>query len=182
MTFGVLCPLPVPDEPWEDISMDCVVGLPGCEGFDAKLVVVDQLSKMRHFIPCHPTIDALGLAELFLREVVRIHGLQLTIISDRGPQFASAFCQQMCSWLGIDRRLSTAFHPQTDGQTEWVNASMEQYLWVFVNHHQNDWVEWLPLAEFAANNRTSETTKCTQFYAVQGVDPRMSFTGEPTKE
>jgi len=97
LTFGVLWPLPVPDEPWEDISMDCVVGLPECEGFDAILVVVDRLSKMRHFIPCHPTIDALGLVELFLREVVRIHGLPLTIISDRGPQFASAFWQQMCS-------------------------------------------------------------------------------------
>jgi len=78
--------------------------------------------------------------------------------------------------------MSTAFHPQTDGQTERMNAGMEQYLQVFVNHQQDDWVEWLPLAEFAANNGISESTKCTPFFAVQGVDPRMSFTGEPTQE
>jgi len=78
--------------------------------------------------------------------------------------------------------MSTAFHPQTDGQMERMNASMEQYLRVYVNHQQDDWVKWLPLAEFAANNGMSETTKYTLFYAVQGVDPRMSFIGEPTKD
>jgi hypothetical protein len=78
--------------------------------------------------------------------------------------------------------MCTAFHPQTDGQTEWMNVGMEQYLRVFVNHQQDDWVRWLPLAEFAANNGVSESTKCTPFFAVQGVDPRMSFAGEPTQE
>jgi len=124
----------VPNKPWEDISMDFVGGLRECEGFYAIWVVVDRLSKMRHFVPCHTTIDVLGLAELFLREVIHLHGLLLTIVSDRGPQFASVFWQQVCSRLGIDRRMSTAFHPQTDGQTERMNASMEQYLRVFVNH------------------------------------------------
>jgi transposase InsO family protein len=162
--------------------MDFVVGLPECEGFDAVWVVVDRLSKMRHFIPCHTTIDAVGLAKLFLREVVRRHGLPRTIVSDRGPQFASTFWGHICSRLGIDRRMSTAFYPQTDGQTERMNAGMEQYLRVFVNHQQDDWVQWLFLAEFAANNGVSESTKCTPFFAVQGEDPRMSFTGEPTQE
>jgi len=180
--FGVLRPLPVPEKPWEDISMDFVVGLPECEGFDAIWVVVDRLSKMRHFITCHTMIDAIEMAKLFLREIVRLHGLPATIVSDRGPQFASTFWGQICSRLGIDRRMSTAFHPHTDGQTERMNASMEQYLRVFVNHQQDDWVQWLPLAKFAANNGVSETTKCTPFFAVQGVDPRMSFAGEPTKE
>jgi hypothetical protein len=78
--------------------------------------------------------------------------------------------------------MSTAFHRQTDGQTERINAGMEKYLRVFVNHQQDDWVQWLPLAEFAANNMTSESTKCTPLFAVQGVDTRMSFTGEPTQE
>ena len=181
-TSGVLQPLPVPDKPWEDISMDSVVGLPECEGFDEIWVVVDRLSKMRHFIPCHTTIDAVGMAKLFLREIVCLHGLQVTIISDRGPQFVSTFWGQVCSRLGIDRRMSTAFHPQTDGQTERMNAIMEQYLRVFVNHQQDDWVQWLPLAEFAANNGVSETTKYTPFFAVQGTHPRMSFAGEPTME
>jgi len=151
--------------------MDFVVELPECEGFDAIWVVVDQLSKIRHFVPCHTTVDALGLAELFLREVVCLHGLPLTIVSDRGPQFASVFLQHLCSRFVINRRMSTACHPQTDGQTERMNASMEQYLRVFVNHQQDDWVKWLPLAEFAAKNGTSETTKCTPCYAVEGVDP-----------
>jgi len=78
--------------------------------------------------------------------------------------------------------MSTAFHPQTDGQTERMNASMQQYLRVFVNHQQDDWVHWLPLAEFVANDGISETTKWTPFFADQGVDPQMSFAGEPTKE
>jgi hypothetical protein len=77
--------------------------------------------------------------------------------------------------------MSTAYHPQTDGQTERMNAVMQQYLWVFVNHQQDDWVQWLPLAEFAANNGVSESIKCTPFFAVQGVDPQMSFAGEPTQ-
>jgi hypothetical protein len=179
-TFGVLQPFPVPEKPWEDISMDFVVGLPECEGFDAVWVVVDRLLKMRRFIPYHTTIDVVGLAKLFLREVVRLHGLPRTIVSDRGPQFASTFWGQICSRLGMDRRMSTAFHAQTDGQTERMNAGMEQYLHVFVNHQQDDWVQWIPLAEFAANNGVSESTKCTPF--VQGVDPRMSFAGEPRQE
>jgi transposase InsO family protein len=114
--------------------MDFVVGLPECERCDAVWVVVDRLLRMRRFIPCHTTIDAVGLAKLFLREVVRIQGLPRTIVSDRGPQFTSTFCVQICCQLGIDRPMSTAFHPQTDGQTKRMNAGMEQYLCVFVNH------------------------------------------------
>ena len=90
---------------------------------------------------------------------MHLDGLPATIVWDRGPQFASSFCGQICSRLGIDRQMSTAFHPQTDGQTEQMNASMEQYLRVFVSHQQDDWVQWLPLAEFAANNGISETTE-----------------------
>jgi len=96
--------------------VDFVVGLPECEGFDAIWVEVDRLSKMRHFITCRTPIEALGLPELFLREVVRLHGLPLTIVSDLVPQFGSTFWQQVCSQFGIDRRMPTAFHPQTDGQ------------------------------------------------------------------
>jgi len=181
-TFAVQRSLAVPDRPCRDISMHFVVGLPECEGFDTIWVVVDRLLRTQHFIPCHTTIDALGLAKLFLQEVVCLHGLPLSIVSDRGPQGASTFWHQMCSRLGIDRRMSTAFHPQTDGQTEGMNASMQQYLRVFVTHQQDDWVKWQPLAEFAANNGVSERSKCTPLCAIQGTDPRMSFVGEPTME
>jgi len=139
-SFGVLRPLPVPKKQWEDISMDFITGLPECEGYDAIWVVVDRLSKMRHFVPCQTTVDARGLAEMFLKEVVRLHGLPKTVISDRGPQFAAVFWKRLCERLGIDRRLSTAFHPHTDGQTERMNASMEQYLRIFTSHQQDDWV------------------------------------------
>jgi hypothetical protein len=115
--LGVLRPLPVPEKPWEDISMDIVVGLPECEGFNAVWVVVDRLSTMRHFIPCHTTIDAVGLAKLSLREVVPLYMLPKTIVSDRGPQLASTIWGQVSSRLGIDRRMFTACHARTDGQT-----------------------------------------------------------------
>jgi hypothetical protein len=95
-SFGVLQPLSVPEKPWEDISMDFVTGLPECEGYDAICVVVDRLLNMRHFIPCRTTIDARGLAEMFLREVVRLHGLPKTIVSDRGPQYATVFWKRLC--------------------------------------------------------------------------------------
>jgi transposase InsO family protein len=138
--------------------MDFVVGLPECKGFDAVQVVVDRLSKMRHFNPCHTTIDVVGLARLFLREVICLHSFPQTMVSDRGPQIVSTLWGLICSRFGIDRRMSTVFHPQTDGQTERMNAGMELYLRVFSNHHQDEWVQWLPLAELAANNGVSEST------------------------
>lgn len=126
---------------------------------------------MRHFIPCHTTLDASGLAELFVQEVVHCHGLRLTIVLDKGPQVASTVSGQICIHIGIDRRLSTGFNPGMDGQTEQMNGSMEQYLRVLVNHQQEDWVKWLPMAEWAANSSTSETMQCTTVFPVQGADP-----------
>ena len=137
---GTLLPLPVPDRPWQDISMDFVVGQLKSQGFDANWVVVDRLSKQRHFAPCKTTNDAKGLAELFMDNVFRLHGLPNSIISDRGPQFASDFWEHLCSCLGISARLSTAFHRQTDGQTQRINASMEEFLRAHVNYLQDDWV------------------------------------------
>jgi len=125
---------------------------------------------------CHgTTVGARDLADLFLQNVFRLHGLPLTITSDRGPQFASAFWHWLCARLGIEPRLSTAFHPQTDGQTERINSVMEQYLRCYVNYLQDDWSEWLPLAEFASNNHTSETTATSPFFANLGYDPRWQF-------
>ena len=173
--FGVLRPLPIPQQPWQDISMDFVTGLPWSNGHDAVWVVVDRLTKQRHLVPCRTTVDARDLADLFLQNVFRLHGLPLTVTSDRGPQFASAFWHRLCARLGVEPRLSTAFHPQTDGQTERMNAVMEQYLRSYVNYLQDDWSEWLPLAEFASNNHTSETTAVSPFFANLGYDPRWQF-------
>jgi transposase InsO family protein len=162
--------------------MDFLVGLPDCERFDAVCVVVDRLSKIRHFLPCHTTIDAVGLAQWFVREVVPHHGLPKTIVSDQGPQVVSTSWEQLCNRLEIDRRISTDFHPQADAHTERMNAGKTQYLVVFINHQHDNWVKWLPLAEFAANDGMSESTKCTPFFAVQGLDRGMSFAGEPSQE
>jgi len=122
------------------------------------------------------------MAKVFLRGIVRLLGLPATIVSDEGPRFALTSSGEMSSGLGFDRRISIAFHPQMDGQTEQMNATMEQNLRVFISPQQDEWVQWLPLAECAANTGISETTKCTLFFAVQAMDPQMSFAGEPTKE
>src|SRR5690606_10213367 len=144
-------------------------------GKDCILNVVDRLTKQRHLIPCTTDIDARGTADLFIEHVFKLHGLPSTIVSDRGPQFASAFWKRLCERLGIDPRLSTAFHPQTDGQTEVFNAVMEQFLRCFVNYHQDNWVSLLPLAEFSSNNHVSESIGVSPFFANYGYDPRMHF-------
>ena len=110
--------------------------------------------------------------------------IQSTIseLADRGPQFASRFGKALCKRLRIEPRLSTGFHPQTDGQTERFNATMEEYLRLYVNHHQDDWFDWLSVCEFAANNAVSDTTQVSPFGANLGRDPRMSFDLEESGE
>jgi hypothetical protein len=117
-----------------------------------------------------------------LQEVVCLHGLPLTIVSDWRPQFASILGEQICTHMGIDRRRPSAFDRKVDSQMDRLNNCIEQCLWVFINHLQDDWVKWFPLAEFAINNGTSESTMTTAFCAVDGRDPRMTFVREPTDE
>lgn len=167
-------PLPVPQKLYEDIWLDFVKGLPECERFDGIWVVVDWLSKMRHFVPCRSIMDAQGLAEWFLKEVVKVHWLPNPIISYSGPQIATDFCKRLVEGPGIDRRRSMAFHPHTDTQTGRVNAGMAQYFRIFTSHQQNDWLHWLPQTECAAINGTSEVMICSAFFAVTATDPRIS--------
>lgn len=172
---GVLRPLPVPDRSWQDLSMDFITHLPKSNGRDAVLVVVDRLTKMRHFLPCRGTCNAEDTARLFVRHVWKLHGLPKTIVSDRGTQFVSEFWRHLTSRLKTDCLLSTAHHPETDGQTERMNASLEQYLRAYVAYLQDDWYDWLPLAEFAANSQTSESTGSSPFLLNYGFHPRMGF-------
>lgn len=173
--YGVLRPLPVPHRPWTDLAMDFVTGLPESNGFDAIMVIIDRLTKMRHLIPCNTTVNAREVADIFTTNVWRLHGLPDTIVSDRGPQFVSKFWKHLCTCLGIQPHLSTAFHPQTDGQTERANAVMEQYLRSYVCYQQDDWAKLLPLAEFAANNAASEATSISPFFANHGYNPKFNF-------
>jgi hypothetical protein len=128
------------------------------------------------------TIDAPELAEVLLRCWVKDYGLPDSIVSDRGSVFTAKFWSSLCYILKIKRRLSTAFHPQTDGQTERQNQILEQYLRVYVNHHQDDWANLLPLAEFSYNNSFHAYLKASLFYALMGINPTFDPCLEPRPE
>ncbi|KAG0153515.1 hypothetical protein PDIDSM_2168 [Penicillium digitatum] len=153
--------------------------LPLSYGYDAILVVVDRLTKMKHFIHCKGTCNAEEVARLYTRHVWKLHGLPNTVVSDRGPQFVAQFWKHLTKRLRITNLLSTAYHPETDGQTERANAVLEQYLRAYVSYLQDDWSEWLPLAEFTANSHYSESTRVSPFYANYGFHPRIGF--EPSQ-
>ena len=172
---GVLRPLPIPEQPWKDIAMDFITGLPASHGYNAILNVICRLTGMRHLIPCNDTVGSEDLAWLYLNHIWKLHGLPNSITSDRGPQFISKFWRTLCQKLGITIALSTAFHPQSDGKTERANALTEQYLRAYTSYHQEDWADWLPLAEFTGNSGYSESIKTNAFIANYGFNPRLGF-------
>jgi hypothetical protein len=171
--IGKLMPNRIPDRRWQIITTDFITGLPSSRGYNAIWVVVDRLSKRMHAIPTTEEVDSLGLARLYRDHVWKHHGMPEEIISDRGPQFASTFTKELNRLLGIQTSLSTAYHPQTDGQTERVNQEIEQYLRLFVNERQDDWYEWIALAEFTYNNRIHSATQHTPFELDSGQHPRI---------
>jgi hypothetical protein len=173
--YGLLHPLPIPSRPWASLSMDFITDLPRVGDHDTVLVVVDRFSKMAHFVPCSKTISGEETAALFLKNVVRLHGLPEDVTSDRGPQFISHFWRRLLQTFGTSVNLSTAHHPQTDGQTERVNQILEQYLRCSVSYQQDDWVDLLAMAEFAYNNSIHASTKVSPFFANYGFHPRFSI-------
>ncbi|MBW0563249.1 hypothetical protein O181_102964 [Austropuccinia psidii MF-1] len=161
--FGLLKPHPIPNGPWICLSMDFITQLLLSNSFDSILVVVDRFSKMEAFIPITSLITSLDLAHLFINNIFSKHGLPSSIVSDRGPLFGFSFWTNLCQQLKISRDLSTAYHPETDRQTERVNQILEQYLWMYVSYHQDDWNTWFPLAEFSYNNSDHSSTKQSRF-------------------
>jgi len=145
---GKLQPLFVPDAWWDTLSVDFVVELPESSGHDAVMTVVNAVSKRVHFIPTHTTVTAEGAARLFLHYVWKLHGLPKRIVSDHGPQFVALFTKELYRLLGIRISSSTAWHPQTDRQTEHINQELDQFLRLFVNEQQDDWYDLLPITEF----------------------------------
>ena len=168
--YGLLKPMQVPVARWSSVSMDFITGLPKSrpQQHDAILAIVDRLTKMAHYIPTHETVTSEGAARLYFDNIFRLHGLPNSLVSDRGTQFTSSFSRSLCKLVGITQNLSTSFYPQTDSQTERVNAILEQYLQGYINYQQDNWTEILTMAEFAYNNTVSATTGITPFFALYG--------------
>jgi len=174
---GKLMPNSILEKPWVHISADFITKLPLAQGYDSILVVVDWLTKMAHFIPTTEKTLAEGLARLFRDNVWKLHRLPESIILDRGPQFVAGLMRELNRMLGIESKLSTVFHLQTDGQTKRVNQELEQYLRMFIDHRQEQWLEWLGTAEFAYNNKVYSSTQIIPFKANYRQNPRIGFKG-----
>jgi len=170
--FGPLMPNKVPNGPWEIISTDLITQLPESNGYDAICVIVDRLTKRAHFIPINNRFSSKDMAQLLYDKVYPLHGLPLQIILDRGVQYLAKLFQEWCKILGIESTMSTAYHPQTDGQTERINQSLEQYLRCYVDYNLSNWSNLLPSAEFAYNNQAHEGTKDSPFFLEYGRNPR----------
>eukprot|EP00253_Pinus_taeda_P010727 PITA_10727 len=165
----LLQPLPIPEWKWEVISMDFITGLPKTKrNNDSIMVVVDKLSKVAHFIPVQSTYKAVQIAHVFMQNIFRLHGLPKTIISDRDVKFTSAFWRALFAELGTQLNFSTAYHPQTDGQTERVNQIVEDMLRACVMQKPAQWEDYLHLVEFAYNNGYHTSIQMSPFEVLYG--------------
>ena len=169
-TVPGLSPLAVKNPlPFSSISVDVITGLPDSHGYDSVMVVVDHgLTKGVIYCPCTKNIDSEGVAQLFFTNVFPQCGLHSKVISNRGPQFALAFARELARLLHYDVALSTAYHPQTDGETEQVNQELEMYLRLFASNRPEEWSKILLMAEFAHNSTTHSVTQRTPFSLMMG--------------
>ena len=166
---GLLQKIEIPEWKWEHITMDFVVGLPRTrKGHDAIWVIVDRLTKSAHFLPIRRTDSLDQLAELYCREITRLHGIPLSIISDRDPRFTSRFWRSLQQAMGTELRFSTAFHPQTDGQSERTIQTLEDLLRSCVMDFGGSWEDHLHLVEFAYNNSYHSAIQMAPFEALYG--------------
>jgi len=170
--YGLSSPLELPFAPWQSIAMDFITELPESEGCNQLWIVIDRFTKMAHFLPLPKEgKTAADLAVIFAREIWKHHRLPMDIVSDRDSRFTSETWKEFLWLSGIRLRMSTAFHPQADGQTERLNQTIEAYLQAFVGHEQDNWVGFLPMAEFAYNNSVTTGNGMSPFYANYGFHP-----------
>ncbi len=156
--------------------MDFMVSLPPSRGFDAIMVVVNRFNKMAHFIPTKDEATTQKIGRLFFTHVFKHHGLSKDIVLDRDPKLTSKFWQALWKRMGLEFKMSTSFHPQTDGQTERVNLVIQQFLRNYVTTDQQDWVDHLELAKFCYNNSEHFVTQSTPFQIVTGKSPIVPMT------
>ena len=173
--YGLLKQLPIPERPWNSISMDFIEPLPTSSGFDSILVIVDRLSKQGIFIPTTVHCTSENLAIIFVTHVFSKHGVPEHVTSDRGSEFVSRFFRSLGTALDMKLHFTSGYHPEGDGQTERTNQTLEQYLRVFCNYQQDNWYTLLPLAEFAYNNTPSATTGISPFFANKGYHPNLTI-------
>ena len=178
-TPGALQPLPIPATIWTEISMDFIVGLPKSGNKSIIMVIVDRLSKYAHFCALQHPLTPASVAQVFMDQIFKLHGMPTSIVSDRDPTFTSKFWQELFKIQGTQLNMSTAYHPQTDGQTEAVNKCVETYLRCFASEKQHQWAKWLPLAEWWYNTSYHATTKMTPYEAVYGQQPPSVLTYLP---
>jgi len=172
-----LKPIQIGQRPWEIMFFDFIGPLPIDTSTGKNMIALasDQLTKMIHIIPCSSNVNAKETAHIYLQHIWKLHGFPKEIITDRGTQFTSKFMQEVLAILGIKARLSSGHHPQTAGQSERNNRFIEDYLRNYVNYHQNNWVQFLPIAEFVFNNHKSVPTQQTPFFLNYGYNPSFSL-------
>ncbi|KAK5881428.1 hypothetical protein CesoFtcFv8_022227 [Champsocephalus esox] len=168
---GFLRPLPIPHRPWSHIEVDFVTGLPPSDGNDTILTIVDRFSKAVHFVPLPKLPSALETATLLTQHVFRLHGIPQDIVSDRGPQFSSQVWRAFCRALGASASLSSGYHPQTKGQTEWANQDLGTALRCVASRNPASWSLHLPWVEYAHNSLVFSATCMSPFMASNGFQP-----------
>eukprot|EP01116_Phalansterium_solitarium_P002845 TRINITY_DN1315_c0_g1_i11.p1 TRINITY_DN1315_c0_g1~~TRINITY_DN1315_c0_g1_i11.p1 ORF type:complete len:1297 (+),score=256.42 TRINITY_DN1315_c0_g1_i11:351-3893(+) len=168
---GLLQPLPIPERRWESVAMDLIIQLPPSAGFDAIVTFTDRLSKMVHFAPTVTTATAKDLATIFVNNVFRLHGMPRSIVSDRDSRFTGNFWEELMSLLGTKLAMSSAHHPQSDGQSERTNRTLEEALRSYISYDMSNWVQLLPLIEFAVNNAQQSSTGESPFFVNCGQHP-----------
>src|SRR5690606_7615758 len=169
---GLFMPLDIPSQRWDTISMDFIVRLPKTSrAYDAITVFVDKLSKQVHFCPSETTDTASDVARIFFDHVFRHRGMPRNIISDRDSRFTGNFWTALMRLMGTKLNMSTAFHPQSDGQTERTNRTLEEMLRSYVAYNQKDWDLFLPMMEFAYNNSKNPSTGFSPFFLNYGHHP-----------
>lgn len=171
--IGLLHPLPTPSQKWEQVTLDLITQLPPTKStnFDAIVVFVDRLTKRIHVAPTNTSVNAEGMAQLFFDHVFRHHGLPKVLISDRDPRFTSIFWKNLMQLVGTKLAMSTANHPETDGQTERANRTLEDMLRAFVGPHHDDWDAYLTSVEFAYNESQQASTGYSPFFLEYGQHP-----------